>query len=40
MKSFPKHKFYLYKELYKDLPEDTIAEKIIKLRLMNSLERK
>lgn len=30
----------MYHELYKHLPENTISEKIIKLRYINSLERK
>ena len=29
----------LYKELYKNLPEETVAEKIIKLRKTHNLER-
>ena len=31
-------KFYLYKELYKGFPENTVGEKIIKMRLMNNFE--
>lgn len=35
----PTYKVYLYKELYKNLPENTIGEKIIKLRYMHNIER-
>ncbi len=36
---FPRSEIDLYKELYKDLPESTIAEKITKLRKMHNLEK-
>lgn len=36
---FPKVKIDLFKELYKDLPEDTLALKVIKLRKIFNLER-
>lgn len=32
-------KFCLHKELYKELPENTIGEKIIKLRLSHDMDR-
>lgn len=38
-KLFPKHTFDLYMELYRDMPEDTISDKIIRLRYMHHLER-
>ncbi|ENK0557980.1 helix-turn-helix transcriptional regulator [Clostridium botulinum] len=33
------YKVNIYNELYKDLPENTIGEKIIKLRYMHNIER-
>ncbi|WP_231016200.1 helix-turn-helix transcriptional regulator [Clostridium guangxiense] len=38
-KVFYKEKFCLHKELYKELPENTIGEKIIKLRLSHDMDR-
>lgn len=38
-KLFPRHTFDLYMELYRDMPEHTISEKIIRLRYMHHLER-
>lgn len=35
----PRVNLHIYQELYKDLPEETIAEKVIKLRCMHNLER-
>lgn len=36
---FKSFEFNIYEALYKDLPDTTIAEKIIKLRKINNLER-
>ncbi|MFL0250535.1 hypothetical protein ACJDT4_08890 [Clostridium neuense] len=38
-KAFYKENFCLHKELYKELPENTIGDKIIKLRLSHDIDR-